>query len=178
MYQQPNNYAFIDSINLHLTFDELGWEIDYGKFRNLLRKRHNVTKAYYFIGLIPAYQPIYTRLRLQGYSLKFRDVLKRDTEYVICHKCGQVYEADTSKFKCDCDADIVLQVMNDINRFDKAVFISSDGDFDHLIEQLLRMGKLELVFAPCKKGCSYLLRRVARGRIAFVEDFRTELEKI
>src|SRR4030042_2150984 len=178
MYKQPNNYAFIDSINLHLTFDELGWKIDYGKFRNLLRKKYNVTKAYYFIGLIHANQPIYKDLKAQGYSLKFRDVLIRNTEYIICHKCGQIYEADTSKFKCDCDADIVLQIMNDINNFDKAIFISSDGDFDHLIEQLLRMGKLELVLAPCKRGCSYLLLKAARGRIAFVEDFRAGLEKI
>jgi len=178
MYTAPSNYAFIDGTNLHLTYKYLGWKLDYRKLRNYLSEAHNVNKAYYFIGFMRGNQRTYNNLKTWGYPLKFREVSPRDTEYIICHKCGQVYEADTSKFKCDCDADIVLQIMNDINNFDKAIFISSDGDFDHLIEQLIRMSKLKLILAPCKKGCSYLLLRVARGRIAFIEDFRAELEKI
>jgi hypothetical protein len=34
-----------------------------------------------------------------------------------------------------------------------------------------------MVFAPCKDGCSGLLMSAARGKIAFIDDFRSELEK-
>ncbi len=178
MYAPINNYAFIDGTNLHLTYEYLDWKLDYSKLRNYLKKTRNVTKAYYFIGLIPENQATYKNLKGWGYSLKFRDVSPRGTEYVICHKCGQIYEAHTSKFKCDCDADIVLQIMSDIDKFSKAILITSDGDFDHVVEMLLRTNKLDLVLAPCKKGCSHLLIRVARGRIAFIDELRAELEKI
>jgi len=39
--QQRGNFAFIDGINLHLTYDYLDWKMDYRKLRIYLRKRHN-----------------------------------------------------------------------------------------------------------------------------------------
>jgi len=45
------NYAFIDGQNLHITVKEqLGWRIDYKKFRRYLTKRYKIEKAFYFIG--------------------------------------------------------------------------------------------------------------------------------
>lgn len=180
MYKQQNNYAFIDANNLHLTFEYLNWKLDYNKFRNYLSKKYNVSKAYYFIGYMRENKPIYDNLMKWGYALKYRSVSIRGTQYIICRKCGQVYEPDESKIKCDCDADIVFNIMNEIDNFDKAIFISCDGDFDHLIEHLIRKSKLELVLAPCKRGCSHLLLSSARGRIAFIDDelIRNEIEKI
>ena len=67
--------------------------------------------------------------------------------------------------------------MSDINDFNKAVLITSDGDFDELVKRLLRQDKLRMVFAPCRAECSWLLKSAARGRIAFIDDYRDELEK-
>jgi uncharacterized LabA/DUF88 family protein len=71
-----------------------------------------------------------------------------------------------------------MQVISDMNEFDKAVLITSDGDFDELVKRLLRQDKLRIIFAPCKEGCSWLLKSAARGRIAFINDYREALEKI
>jgi len=68
--------------------------------------------------------------------------------------------------------------MDDISRYDKAILISSDGDFDNLVTKLLHVNKLKLVLGPCKEGCSKLLKRAARGRIEFLDSLRDELEKI
>ena len=73
---------------------------------------------------------------------------------------------------------MTLQVMSDYSIFDKAVLITSDGDFNNLVKKLLQQDKLRLVFAPCKDGCSWLLKSAARGKIAFIDDYRSELEKI
>jgi len=172
-----NNYAFIDGNNLHLTFTGLGIRLKYDKLLSYLKKRHNVTTAYYFIGRIPQNQYIYDTLTSFGYSLKFRDVTKKKGRSVNCPACGKTFEIEKGRTKCDCDADLVLQVMGDTGKYDKAIIISSDGDFDNLVKKLISMDKLDMVLAPSKNGCSHLLNSAARGRIAFIDGLIDEIEK-
>lgn len=172
-----NNYAFIDGNNLHLTFIGLGVPLKYDKLLSYLKKRHNVTTAYYFIGRISQNQHIYDTLTSYGYSLKFRDVTKKGGKPVTCPSCGKLFEIDKGKTKCDCDADLVLQVMDVIKDYDKAIIITSDGDFDNLVKKLITLDKLDMVLAPSKGGCSHLLSSAARGRIAFVDKLMDEIEK-
>ena len=172
-----NNYAFIDGNNLHLTFVGLGVHLKYDKLLSYLRKRHNVTTAHYFIGRIPQYQHIYDALKSFGYTLMFRAVTKKSGRQVTCPVCGKPFEIDKGKTKCDCDADLVLQVMYRLQEYDRAIIITSDGDFDNLIKRLIELDKLDMVLAPSKKGCSHLLSSAARGRIAFLDELIPEIEK-
>ena len=172
-----NNFAFIDGTNLHLTYEYLEWRLDYRKLRTYLEKRHSVTTAYYFLGFVKGNSNIYKDLEEYGYTLKFREISKNKIDAIICPHCHQIVEPAKDKTKCDCDADLVLQVMDDISKYDKAILISSDGDFDNLVRKLLQVNKLKLVLAPCKAGCSKLLKKATLGRIGFLDDFRGELEK-
>ena len=52
MEELKGNYAFIDGTNLHLTMQNVGWLLDYKRFRIYLKDKYNVTKAYYFIGKV------------------------------------------------------------------------------------------------------------------------------
>ncbi len=176
--QQKGNYAFIDGINLHLTYENLDWNLDYRKLRVYLDRRHNVKIAYYFLGFMKTNKRIYQDLEAYGYSLKFREISKRIIDEVGCPYCGKCIEPEQIKIKCDCDADLTLQVMDDINKFDRAIIITSDGDFNNLIGKLVQLNKLKLVFAPCKDGCSKLLKKAALGRIEFLDNFKSELEKV
>ena len=85
----------------------------------------------------------------------------------MCPNCNQSIEVDKNKVKCDCDADLVLQVMEDIGNYDRAIIISSDGDFDNLVKKLQQTNKLKLVLAPCKKGCSTLLKKALTVELRF-----------
>ena len=187
-----NNYAFIDGVNLHMTYEYLKWKVDYNKLLQWLTRTHNVTTAYYFIGYIKKYHTIYDGLKSCGYSLKHRQPTTRPPEVatcpncnhaftipnsITCPSCNHTFVIKKSNVKCDCDADIALQVMDDINTYDKAIIISSDGDFDNLVKKLIQVNKLELVLAPCKDGCSSLLIRAARGRIDYLDEHRSEVEK-
>jgi len=176
--QQRNNFAFIDGINLHLTYEYLDWKIDYRKLRIYLRKRHNITTAYYFLGFIEKNKGLYKDLEAYDYKMKFREVSEFPTEPIICPHCKGVVEPEGIKTKCDCDADITLQIIEDMGKYEKAILITSDGDFDNVIRKLIQANKLKLVLAPCKEGCSRLLKSAARGRIEFLDKFRGELEKI
>ena len=45
MLQPTQNYAFIDENNLHMAVRDLGWRVDYRRFRVFLRERYRVEKA-------------------------------------------------------------------------------------------------------------------------------------
>lgn len=172
-----NNYAFIDGTNLHLTYHYLQQPLDYQKLRNYLAKAHNVTTAYYFIGLMKERSGDYQELELYGYEMKFRQPVLHWVDPIICQRCSHVVVSGGLKRKCDIDADMAFQLIDDINNYDKAVLISSDGDFDNVVKKLISLDRLKLVLAPCRDGCSELLKRVARGRIEYLNEIMGAVDK-
>jgi len=159
------NFAFIDGANLHFTYEneDLGWKLDYQKLRNYLEKKLDVGVAYYFIGKIKEYQDIYTTLETYDYTIKPKEPSPYISEEEYCPYCNKVIAPEIRKYKSDCDSFMTLQIMLDSHIYDKAVIITSDGDFDNLVKRLLLQDKLRMIFAPCREGCSWLLRSAARG---------------
>src|SRR3989338_8456082 len=92
-----NNYAYIDSQNLNLGVQSLGWKLDYKKFRVYLKEKYGVATAYLFIGFIPHFQNLYASLQKDGYILKFKPVLP----------------SKDGSHKGNVDADMVLQIAVD-----------------------------------------------------------------
>lgn len=78
--------------------------------------------------------------------------------------------------KGNVDADLVLQVMIDYENYNKAVIITSDGDFYSLVKYLCEHGKLEKVISPYVKTCSVLLKKSAKEKIVFMNNLRKKLE--
>jgi len=173
-----NNYAFIDGANLHITYEYLDWKLDYEKLLTYLRKRLNVGVAYYFIGKTPNNQDLYANLDSFGYTVRLKEPSPFITADEVCPDCGKIITPAMQRYKADVDSYLTLQVMSDINDFNQAVLISSDGDYDNLVKRLVNQDKLRLVFAPCKTGCSWLLKSIAHGKIAFIDDYRSEMEKV
>lgn len=162
MDQQGKNYAYIDSQNLNLGIQSLGWKLDYKRYRVYLREKYHIEVAYFFIGYIPENQDLYDSLQKAGYILKFKPVLP--------DKDG--------KHKGNVDADIVLQAVIDCyeKKFDQALIVTSDGDFYSLVKFLYKNGRLLHVMSPYIKTCSSLLKKTARERIIFMDNLREKLE--
>lgn len=154
------NYAFIDSQNLNLAIKNLGWKLDFEKFRTYLKDRYKVKRAYLFIGYVPGNENFYTRLEEMGYVLVFRPTLQ--------HKDG-------ATIKGNCDAELVLHCMIQYRNFDKAVIVSGDGDFHCLIEYLEENEKLLRVGIPDKRKYSALLRKF-RPSFFYICDLKEKLE--
>jgi uncharacterized LabA/DUF88 family protein len=140
----------------------LGWDLDYKRFRVYLSEHYGVNKAYYFIGYVPENTGLYNHLQDVGYQLIFKPILK----------------TPEGKIKGNCDAELVLQTMIDLEKYEKAIIVSSDGDFYCLVNYLLGVDKLECVLAPHERGCSSLLLKAARGKIAYMDNLRNKLEFI
>jgi len=75
MHAQENNYAFIDSQNLNLGIQKLGWKLDYQRFRVYLAEKYGVKKAYIFIGFVALNQSLYDHLQEAGFILKFKPTI-------------------------------------------------------------------------------------------------------
>lgn len=147
------NYAFIDSQNLNLGTQKMGWKMDWKKFREWLRTEYNVEKAFMFIGYMPDYEKLYDQLHSQGYLVVLKPTLemfhteesKTDTE---TPKDDTKPEKEKVAVKGNIDADLVLHVMKEFRNYDKAVIVSGDGDFYTMLEYLNQQGKLLHLLTP------------------------------
>lgn len=162
MILKENNYAFIDSQNLNLGIQKLGWKLDYRKFKTYLREKYSVEKAYMFIGFVALNQKLYDRLQEAGFILKFKPTIPDED----------------GKIKGNVDADLVLQAMIDFSNYRNAIIVSSDGDFYSLVQHLNECGKLKAVISSDKKNCSTLLKQSAKDKLQYMYDLRKKLEHI
>lgn len=127
-----------------------------------LREKYGVQQAYLFLGLVPKYKNLYTDLQEKGFTLVFKEV---------------TYDG-SGKVKGNCDADIVVRVMRDAyeNNFEKAILVSSDGDYASLVSFLIEKGKMKTVLSPYEtEKCSILLKRTGVS-IAYICDQKTILQ--
>ncbi|HNY35690.1 MAG TPA: NYN domain-containing protein [Candidatus Pacearchaeota archaeon] len=159
---KENNFAFIDSQNLNIGIKNLGWLLDFKKFRVYLKEKYGVSVAYLFIGYVPENSNMYASLQKAGFILKFKPVLP--------NKDGS--------HKGNIDADLVVQAMIDCfeNNFDKAVVVTSDGDFYSLVGYLYDHNRLRTVMSPHYNNCSTLLKKTAKEKVVFMYDLRKKLE--
>lgn len=159
---KPNNYAFIDGQNLTAGVRALGWKLNQKKFREYLRDEFDVTKAYLFVGYMEEHQSMYNALQEAGFILFFKPLVR--------------YEDGT--IKGNVDADLVLQAMVDINKYDKAVIVSGDGDFAGLIRHLATLKKLRQVIIPNRDKYSSLFKRLDEydeKHFTYMNDLRSKL---
>jgi len=59
MKNKQNNFAFIDSQNLNLSIRDLGWRLDWLRFRTYLKEKYGATKAFLFIGYLSGNMEIF-----------------------------------------------------------------------------------------------------------------------
>lgn len=161
MKNKSNNFAYIDGANLYRGIESLGWKLDYRRLRVWLSEKYGIKSAYLFIGLIPRYKELYKYLQEADFTLIFKEV---------------IYDGD-GKPKGNCDAELVLQATRDTyeNKFEKAIIISSDGDYAGLVKFLKEREKLKIILSPHTKDlCSILLKRT-NAPIAYLNDQKSIL---
>ena len=158
MEETKGNYAFIDSQNLNLGIQRLGWRLDFRRFRVYLQEKYRVSKAYLFIGYLPGNQNLYRALQEYGYILIFKPVLERQ-----------------GGMKGNIDAELVLHAMIEYANYDQTIIVTSDGDFACLVEYLYGRRKLAMVLSPTVTTCSILLRRAAREKIVYMDNLEQRL---
>ena len=142
MHKTENNYAFIDSQNLNLSIRELGWKLDFVRFRRYLKEKYNISKALLFIGYVEGNEDLYKSFQEAGFICIFKPTLK--------------YKDGTTKG--NCDAELVLHTLIEYKNYAKAVIITGDGDFHCLVKYLIENQKLKAILIPNQNKFSALLK--------------------
>ncbi len=155
------NYAFIDSQNLHLGIRYGGWKLDFAKFRKYLKDKYKVSNAFLFIGYVEGNEKLYANLQKWGYIVIFKPTLEHT-------------EGEETVVKGNVDAELVLHAMIEWDNYDKAVIVSGDGDFHCLIQHLAENNKLLKILCPNTRYSS-LLRKFAKY-IININSFRNKVQ--
>ncbi|OQY66266.1 hypothetical protein B6D29_02940 [Microgenomates bacterium UTCPR1] len=165
-------YAFIDSQNLNLSVlnDVVskrtkkiiyhGWKLDFKKFFFYLKAKYKVDKAYLFIGYKEEYSSLYNHLKGAGFNIIFKPTLDPN-----------------GKTKGNVDAELVLNAVDLLSKYDKAIIVTGDGDFHCLVEYLIKKNKLFKLLIPNQFSYSSLLRKF-KPYISFVNVLSGKLIEI
>jgi len=144
--KKPIVYAFIDSQNLNLGVQKVGWKMDWRALRRYLEEKYNVTKAYMFIGYMVENESLYEHMHELGYLVFLKqtvDISNSDSN--VDNGANLVHKPS---IKGNIDADLVLYAMKELPNYDKAIIVSGDGDFVSLIEYLDSKKKLLNIMTP------------------------------
>ena len=160
MILKENNFAFIDSQNLNLSIQGLGWKLDWRRFRVYLKEKYGIAKAFLFIGFVEGNNELYKSLQDAGFICIFKPTLK--------YKNGTM--------KGNCDAELVLQAMIEYSNYNKAVIVTGDGDFYCLVKYFIEQKKLKIILIPNRNKFSALLNfRICRPYLRFMNDLKNKM---
>lgn len=178
-------YAFVDSQNLNLGTQKVGWKMDWKKLHEYLKTQHGVTRAYLFIGYMQENEAMYEGLHDMGYSIVLKPTVS--TSHAD-HENGQPGDKkkDTPPptVKGNVDTELVLYAMKEMPNYSKAIIVSGDGDFYCLAEYLASKDRLKHIMTPNRFYSSllkpyeqYIIRIDELRRELAYKDFRNKKRK-
>src|SRR3990167_10211483 len=140
---QPVTYVFVDAANIIYRDSEPNpWKIDLRKLITYLKERFGASKIFYFGGLDDRNKVqihIYKKLESWGYALRLNPVKR------FVNERGEWY------LKADADARMAFEAMKYKDEYDRAVFLTGDGDFFWLLEYLVQQKEKIWLLASPKK---------------------------
>lgn len=179
---KPKTYAFIDSQNLNLGTQRMGWKLDWRRFRQYLADQHGVTQAYLFIGYMSENESMYEYMHELGYLVVLKPTVdvkapgdqktdKSDKKTSASDKKPD--EKEKSMIKGNVDAELVLYAMKEMPNYEQAIIVSGDGDFFSLAEYLEQQGRLAHILTPNWQYSSLL--KGFESKIIRLDQLRREL---
>ncbi len=152
---------YIDGNNLYRGAKELGFEIDYKKFRGWLRQKYSPANVYLFTGLVPSRVSFYEYLQECGFILVFKQTVSVE-----------------GTIKGNCDAELVLKATSDFytKAFTNCILITGDGDFGCLVEFLQNSKAIDRIISPDENKCSILLKN-KNTEITFLNEHYHKFSK-
>lgn len=173
--KKPVTYAFIDSQNLNLGSQRMGWKVDWRRFRKYLQDEYNVTKAYMFIGYMVENESLYEYMHELGFLVVLKPTVDVSIPQESAQKAESAEAADKDKpaVKGNVDAELVLYAMKELPNYQQAIIVSGDGDFFSLAEYLDEQGKLAHIMTPNWQYSTLL--KVFESKIIRLDQLRGKL---
>lgn len=120
----PTTFAFIDAANIMYGASHHGWKMDYEKLMAYLKAKYQPQKVLYFAGVN------HNNMK----QLKFYEVLG---ELGYSLRLIPVKTFPDGRKKADVDARLAFEATRLFPEFDRAVFLTGDGDFYWMLAYFL-----------------------------------------
>jgi len=154
--------VFVDASNIIYGCNRAGWKMDFKKLFQYLTTRFGAKRILYYAGLDSRNKKqllFYELLQRFGYEL---------------HLVPVKYFSDGTR-KGDVDARLAFEAMRYYDEYEKAIFLTGDGDYFWLFEYLLENGKNISLFAH-RDGTARELRKLFGPRFTDLAQLRRILE--
>ena len=160
---------FVDGNNMFYAQQKNGWFFDPRRVLDYFKGEPNIT-------LVNAFW--YTGLKDPQDQRGFRDALI-SLGYTVRTKILKEYYDDNSgrySQKANLDIEIVVDMFNTVDQYDKVILFSGDGDFERAIE-LLRSKNTHITVVSTERMIARELRN-ATDRYIDLNEIRERIEKI
>ena len=160
---------FVDGNNMFYAQQKNGWFFDPRRVLDYFKGEPNIT-------LVNAFW--YTGLKDPQDQRGFRDALI-SLGYTVRTKILKEYYDDNSgrySQKANLDIEIVVDMFNTVDQYDKVILFSGDGDFERAIE-LLRSKNTHITVVSTEGMIARELRN-ATDRYIDLNDIREKIEKV
>ncbi len=165
--QKPKAIVFIDGANIFYTQKQLGWNISWKKTLRLISANFDVIETRYYTGIKDSDQKIkkfLLRLREMGMKTvtKPLKIIKDKQEKVI--------------YKSNCDVEMAIDILLEVNNFDVLILFSGDSDFVHLIRVLQKQFQKKVIVYSSRKTIAWELKLTA-NKYFFLEDVESKIQR-
>ncbi len=159
---------FVDGNNMFYAQQKNGWFFDPKKILELFTKDP-------YVSLVNAFW--YTGLKDPQDQRGFRDALISLGYTVRTKILKEYYDSDSGRYsqKANLDIEIVVDMFNTVDQYDRVVLFSGDGDFERAIE-LLRSKNTHITVVSTEGMIARELRNVT-DRYIDLNDVRHSIEK-
>lgn len=124
--------VFVDGANVFHTQRKLSWNVDLEKLLNYCGSYGELVEAIYYTG-VPS----------DGSIKRYLDKLAYIGYSLVTKPIKEIHDAATEQtiWKANLDVEMVLDMRDLADRYDIAVLVSGDGDFERALTRLKSMGK-------------------------------------
>ena len=159
--------VFIDSANVVYSLKDLGWKIDYKKFKKYFQRKSKLYGIYFYSSYVDdseKQRSLFEMLSRIGFIVRSKEL-----KY-IKQKDGTILK------KGNLDVELTIDAITGLKRYDTAIILSGDSDFAALVNFL--KGKKKKVVVISTRGHISKELIVASDLFLYFNQFRKDWEML
>jgi uncharacterized LabA/DUF88 family protein len=155
-------FAFIDGPNLHATVRALGFEIDYRKLLEYLRKQGHFIRVLYYTAIVEdqefsTFRPLADWLDYNGYTMVTKPAR------------GYTDSTGRRRFRTSMDVELAVDAMRLASKADHIILFSGEQSFTSLVSALQQMGKRVTVISTIETQPAMVADELRRQADTFTD---------
>lgn len=180
--ENKKRYAFIDVYNTSNTTEQLlGFSIDWRKLYKHLKDRWKCEKVFFYAGI--GFGDLETKkeydgLKDLGYEVRAKVIMpyknKDKLIKVSCPKCNNEIMKTIDmgyKKKSNCDVELTVDALNQVQENTEALVFTGDGDFVYLFEDLIKKSGVSIYVISNTSKNEFSDRRFSRRLRELIKEY-------